>query len=389
MALVNKTFSDIITFTRASTATFFNSAGVLTSAATNAPRFDYNPATLAAQGLLIEESRANLLLQSEDFDNATWSAKTAVTITTNTTSAPNGTSTADTITEDATTNQHLTGAAASGGVSSGTTYTFSCFVKQGSGTRKVFLTSFGEGYSVFDPTTGAVVQAGGNVCTATNVGNGWWRFSAAITKTNTNSGFFIGLWSTTNNYAGDGTSSLIFWGAQLEAGAFPTSYIPTTTTALTRAADVANVNTLSPWYNASASTIYAEVAVPQLGRAARPWTVDDGSMSNIVDATISVANGFAVEAIAGGVYGGFAAATGLITANTTQKTAAVFTTSGNELACLNAGTVGSNAITLPSVSLTRLLLGRQDNGVALCGWLRRLTYYPRAFSAAELQAITS
>jgi hypothetical protein len=112
-------------------------------------------------------------------------------------------------------------------------------------------------------------------------------------------------------------------------------------------------------------------------------------MSNIVDATISVANGFAVEAIAGGVYGGFAAATGLITANTTQKTAAVFTTSGNELACLNAGTVGSNAITLPSVSLTRLLLGRQDNGVALCGWLRRLTYYPRAFSAAELQAITT
>ena len=59
MPLVSKAFGDIITFTRASTGTFFDSAGVLTSANSNIPRFDYNPSTLAAQGLLIEEQRTN------------------------------------------------------------------------------------------------------------------------------------------------------------------------------------------------------------------------------------------------------------------------------------------------------------------------------------------
>jgi hypothetical protein len=110
----------------------------------------------------------------------------------------------------------------------------------------------------------------------------------------------------------------------------------------------------------------------------------------MIDGTFSAANGFLIEAIAGGVYGGSSLATGSITANTIQKTAAVFTASGNELACLNAGAVGSASLTLPSVSLTRLLLGIQAVGVAnINGYLRRITYYPRRLSNAQLQQITA
>jgi hypothetical protein len=355
------------------------------------PRFDYNPSTLAAQGLLIEESRTNLLTYSEDQTNSNWS-KIGATISANSTTAPDAQLTADTLVEDTSTGTHRSVGLAT--ITNTTVYTVSAFAKQAGRTH--FRLAAGSGLTgevIANLSNGTVASSSGATNPSVqNVGNGWYRVSfttAASTSTSGQLSVQLVQGTSTTSYTGDGTSGVYVWGAQLEAGAFPTSYIPTTTTALTRAADVASVNTLSPWYNASASTIYAEVAVPQLGRAARPWTVDDGSMANIVDTTISVANSFAVEAIAGGVYGGFAAATGLITANTTQKTAAVFTTSGNELACLNAGTVGSNAITLPSVSLTRLLLGRQDNGVALCGWLRRLTYYPRAFSAAELQAITT
>ncbi|MFO0202364.1 MAG: hypothetical protein ACK528_04455 [Alphaproteobacteria bacterium] len=400
MALVNKNFSDIITFTRASTATFFNSAGVLTSAATNAPRFDYNPSTLAAQGLLIEESRTNLLTYSDQLNDVIW-VKTDVTVTANNTTSPDGTVNADLLTEG-TAGTAFTVNSTLATVSSGATISASLFVKRSATIQwlrfRASNTAVTNGGNVWFDIQNGVKGNETNLGSGTNTSgtitllpNGWYRISVTTTLVAGDVSALGGVCSASANGSTTRVNNSAYWawGAQLEAGAFPTSYIPTTTTALTRAADVASVNTLSPWFNASASTIYAEVAVPQLGRAARPWTVDDGSMSNIVDATISVANGFAVEAIAGGVYGGFAAATGLITANTTQKTAAVFTTSGNELACLNAGTVGSNAITLPSVSLTRLLLGRQDNGVVLCGWLRRLTYYPRAFSAAELQAITT
>ena len=380
-----------ITFTRANPiATVTNSLGLIQTVGANVPRFDYDPVTLAAKGLLIEEQRTNLFQYSEYFDDVAWS-KGGATISADSTSSPNGNNNADRLVEDTSTGDHRTFQIAS--FTSGTAYTFSVYAKaSGRNLLQLANTMAGGFASTFDLTAGTVTNTATGTATITNAGNGWYRCSVSNTSGVTgssNNQIRLVDTGTNTSYTGNGTSGIFLFGAQLEAGAFPTSYIPTTTTALTRAADVANVNTLSPWYNASASTIYAEVAVPQLGRAARPWTVDDGSMSNIVDATISVANGFAVEAIAGGVYGGFAAATGLITANTTQKTAAVFTTSGNELACLNAGTVGSNAITLPSVSLTRLLLGRQDNGVALCGWLRRLTYYPRAFSAAELQAITS
>lgn len=390
---LTKTLDPRVTFTRASTATYFDSAGVLRSAAINEPRFDYNPATLVAQGLLIEEQRTNSMLQSEDFDNATWSAKTAVTITTNTTSAPNGTLTADTITENTTTSQHLTGAGVSGGVSSGTTYTFSCFVKQGSGTRKVFLTAFGQGYSVFDPTTGNVVQASGNVCTATNVGNGWWRFSAAITKTNTNAGFFIGLWSTAANYAGDGTSSLICWGAQVEAGAFPTSYIPTTAIALTRAADLAAMTgtNFSSWYNQSEGTVSVafDVYAPSVPDGyGRVYQIDDGTLNNNI--ALLKNNGF------GSVYYGYVGVanvvqvtlfTPAILANIPVKVATAYKLNDFAQSTNGESVTTDTSGTIPTV--TQMRIGSTSGSAAMNGHIRRITYFNRRLANSELQLLSS
>ena len=369
MALVSKTFSQIITFTRASSATYFDATGTLQTATTDVPRFDYNPSTLAPLGLLIEEARTNLLLYSTEFDNAWWTANGTTVVTPNAGVAPDGTTTAELVT-DATGNltdslQRSTNIA----ISNATAYTLTAYIKLGTATDV--------GIRVRCP--GGSASNIGYFANGQDVGNGWRRVTANITSDTTGALVYFGL--------ADGT--FYIWGAQLEAGAFPTSYIPTTSIAATRAVDEASVNTLSPWYNAAASTIYAEASVPQLGRAARLWAVDDGSINNMVDATFSVSNAFTLETVAGGAYGGGSTATGSITANTIQKTAAVFTTSGNELACLNGGTVGSAALTLPSASLTRLLLGRQQSGVNICGWLRRLTYYPRALSSAELQAITT
>ena len=94
------TGASLVTFTRASSGTFTDSAGTLQTAATDVPRFDHNPTTGESLGLLVEEPRTNLLLRSEEFDNAVWNqpAPSIATVTPNAQIAPNGTLTADTFT---------------------------------------------------------------------------------------------------------------------------------------------------------------------------------------------------------------------------------------------------------------------------------------------------
>jgi hypothetical protein len=406
MALVSKTFSQIITFTRASTATFFNSAGTLTSAAVDAPRFDYNPSTLAAQGLLIEESRTNSLTYSEDFGNAAWT-KSGSTVSTDTTTAPTGTTVADSLIEDSSTGQHRVFRNATGTTNTNP-YTLSVFAKANTRTR-IYLgiaegTSFvRQGNAIFDLSAGIVVSAGsgsggatGGSATITPVGNGWYRCTYTLTLGGTDTTVFSDLnlvsTGTTISYTGDGTSGLFIWGAQLEAGAFPTSYIPTTTTALTRAQDRAVVNTLSPWYNSVAGTIYAEFAVTQPSSGANQFVarVSDNSYNNQIGDFVSTTGFAAISTASGGVFDGLASTAIAVSANTVAKFAGAY--SANDLAaCKDGGTVATDATaTIPS-GLTRFDLGSDHAGFnnVKAGYLRRITYYPRRLSNAELQAITA
>ncbi len=397
MALVNKTFSDIITFTRASTATFFNSAGVLTSAATNAPRFDYNPSTLAAQGLLIEESRANLFTYSAQFDDAAWLK--GGTISANEIVAPDGTLSADLLTAANTTFSGSLRQTPT--VTSATAYTISAFVKKNNwryvGLR--FSTStFGatEQVPFYDFDTDAVSNGGvtGATITRTLVGNGWVRLAMTFTSTSTSGTSQI--WITDSNGATApakaGTESVYVWGAQLEAGAFPTSYIPTTTTALTRAQDRAVVNTISPWYNSVAGTIYAEfsLTLPASGGNQFFTQTSDNSYNNRIVNNISSTAFPNTSTVSGGTSDGFASTAGAVTANTTVKVAAAY--ASNDLAIsLNGGTVATdNTVTIPS-GLTRFDLGSDHLGFnnVKAGYLRRITYYPTRLSNAQLQAITA
>jgi hypothetical protein len=389
VGLVDKTFSQIITFTRASTGTYFNSSGVLTSAAIDAPRFDYNPSTLAAQGLLIEEARTNLLLQSAAF-NTTWVANN-VTITADTTASPDGGTNGD----------GMLATVAGGYVSqtsqsftAGSTITLSVFAKKNA--SNFLRVELGNLVSCwFNLNTGATASnnaGSGNVLFSAKsiqaISNGWYRCVLTVT-TSTITTLLTSIYATDSDGNSSSINSSVFlWGAQLEAGAFPTSYIPTTTTALTRSADVAAVNTLSPWFNSSQGTMYAEFSIPAATASRSQATFGDGTSNErmIISNNTSLA-GTGWRIVDGGVDQADINNASSFANNATVKVAGAYAV--NDFAtCQGGGTVGTDPSgTLPTV--TALYLG--NNGVSQYAntYLRRITYYPRKLSSAELQAITA
>lgn len=229
-------------FERASSATYFDSSGVMQTAAIDVPRFSYNPETLEFEGLLIEEQGTNLLTYSEQFDNAAWE-KVSTTITANAETAPDGTVTMDKFI-----------ATSSGGISyrlvrqhgtavtSGLVYCYSVYVKAGEESVVTIRfettnSAFTFAFATFDLSSGTVSSNTAESAGIEYIGNGIYRVWATKTATATANGRAqIQLRNFT--YVGDDVSGLYIWGAQLEAGAFPTSYIKTEGTSVTREADI-------------------------------------------------------------------------------------------------------------------------------------------------------
>ena len=394
------TGASLVTFTRASSGTFVGSDGVLQTATTNEPRFDHNPTTGESLGLLPEEARTNLLLRSEEFAT-TWTA-TRASITSNSVTAPDGTTTADSLTEDTTASQtHVVTQSAS--ISTATSYTFSCFAK--ANTRPSIRLSLGSaGFTTnlaatFNLQGGTVIgTSAGVTASITPFSNDWYRCSATATSTATASTaftVFIGDSATTTNvtYTGDGTSGIYIWGAQLEAGAFPTSYIPTTSATATRAADVASItgSNFSSFYNQTEGTFFADSNQANLSPVSRIVSVSSNQTANRVIISRASASGGNINYTvtdAGITQVPTVVLGSSLAAGTSNKVAFVykaadFAGSVNGLTPVTQGTG-----TVPGV-LTQLTIG---NGEALgsnpmTGTIKRLTFWPTRLANTTLQAI--
>jgi hypothetical protein len=178
---------------------------------------------------LIQRVPWNLLQQSETFENAIWS-KTASSVSANTTTAPNGTLTADSLIEDSTNTLHIIsqGVSFAGGI-----YTASVYVKP-NGRNWVFINIAAAGSygAYFDVANGVVgtIQANITSATMTSVGNGWYRcvITANTSATSPRIAIYTARANGTNSYQGDGTSGLFIWGAQLVEGSSAQTYFPTT-----------------------------------------------------------------------------------------------------------------------------------------------------------------
>jgi hypothetical protein len=246
--------TDKLTYTGATNGTFVNRAGLIERATTDQPRFDHGPVSRQSLGLLVEDERTNLLLRSEEFQT-TWGA-TLSTVSTDTTTAPNGAATADSLIVNNTItiinahiSQDVTKPAAA------LTYSVSVYAKANQYNRITVICHdtgalSNRAIATVDLSNGTFVTSPSAVGTFSNatqgtivdVGSGWYRIGFTFT-TSTETGIRTRLSARDSSATtGDGTSGIYIWGAQLEAGAFPTSYIPTTTTALTRPVDSAVID---------------------------------------------------------------------------------------------------------------------------------------------------
>jgi hypothetical protein len=369
-----------------------------TTAVVYGPRFDYDPSTLVAQGLLIEEQRTNSLTYSEQFDNAAWS-KTASSITANAIASPDGTLTGDKLVEDTATSSHGVSAATAPITTISTSYSISIFAKQA---ERNFLQMFFTGGHVtgnpranYDLNTGTLGSVdSGITATITAVGNGWYRCVATVVAATTALRPFFNTVTSSSaarneSYTGDGTSGLFIWGAQLEAGAFATSYIPTTTAATTRSADIASIGTLSPWYNATEGTVYFESKTAQ-GSNAYPWSLFGTSTANRI-----FANYLTLDRMQSGIRVASVFEASVSTPNnsaplnTFGKGATAYKVNDFGFSWNGAAALTDTSTSLPVVQ--QLDIG--NNGALatnfLNGHLRRITYTPRRLTNAELQSLTS
>jgi hypothetical protein len=181
---------------------------------------------------------------------------------------------------------------------------------------------------------------------------------------------------------------------QLEAGAFPTSYIPTTTAAATRAADVAVMTgaNFSNWYNQNEGTVYVSSARPLLipsGSFSNLWSISDNTASERYLAyNTGTTQAMDVAVTDGGVAQATLLTTGAISANSAINLAVAY--KANDFAATRNGAAPATDTsgTLPTVD--RMYIGANHNGAGQWnGWVSRVSYFPRRLSNSELQGITA
>ena len=366
--------------------------------ATNIPRLDYfsSDGTVGCPALLVEPSAQNLALQSEAWNVSPWAATSGgqgSTVSGNVTTSPDGTTNADKLIEAATTGTHfclqnLT-------LTSGTTYTASFFVKASERTLGRFRMSGATAYWDIDFNLTLGTVTGGTNPFIQNYGNGWYRIGGTFTANQASNNFILTLRDASGNasYTGNGTNGFFVWGAQLETGSVATSYIPTTTAAVTRNADVVSVSgAVSGSIGQLSGTIYAEVDVRSFASSLQRRIISlrvDGS--NVLSLEMNVAgNGFDFIAASGGVSV-TASASGITTGIYKIAVGYNSVASGTVL-YVNGILRDTKTIAIPNLSAAVFGLGVRADGAAgtqLNGRFLDGALYTTRLSNAELAALTS
>jgi hypothetical protein len=382
---------------RASAGSYENSAGIITQAANNAPRFDYNPVSLAINGLLLEGQSTNLVPNNTNMLAGTWGT-IGINASVSATLSPDGTYDAFDIIPTAGYGYHAIWSPLGAVFTIGNVYTASFYVKP----KGYNFIQFGDanGFSiynsVFDIQNGLVVLdlSGRNACSITPKGNGVFRCAVTFTAVNSTiwpnvtPGPSLAALSNTDaaQYTADGVSGATVYGMQVEAGSIATSLIITGSTAGTRMAD-SLINTSIPWFNAAAGTFVVEFIAPSVVQAYQSVAVfSDGSSNN------------KLEIFAGGSSG-----SGLLTINSggNAYTSAGFTVTPSAIhkitlsygptvyGAIDGVAIAAIAGAVLPATINQLSIGSDSLGLQLNSQVRKFSYWNTQLSPSQiLQATT-
>ena len=287
-SLVDRVSGKSLQFTRNTTGTYVDANGIIQTSAAGEPRYTYDPVTGEELGLLVEESRTNLQFSSSDYTTNYWDFSFGITKTPNATIAPDGTLTATLIQQDTTDTIHVLGGGYgfnSGYITLNTTYTLSLYVKYYNSNKIRFMEqqtysgstngSYTKAGVIFNFETESIektIQWNGSSQSliagykVDKLPDGWYRLSLSVIPGSdyNNQRVYFGVYpqegnlstpqsipsgavgidganysslTSVTNFVGDGSTGVYIWGAQVEAGSSSTSYIPTTSSTVTRDPD--------------------------------------------------------------------------------------------------------------------------------------------------------
>ena len=378
-------------------ATRVNKDGLIETTVADQARLNYDPSNPQDPHLLLEPERRNQFTNSENLANIDF--RNNSTVTTDNIIAPNGSLTADKTTQ--TSGGYLRETVS---VSNGTTYSFSVFLKKGDLRYAVVRSLFSQNgttpansNNVFDLDNGSVIYTGTDVISASieAYSNDWYRCSFVSLASGTSSASFIDFYfsSSSSSTQSSGTAGFGYgWGMQLEAGSYPTSYIPTTI-AVTRTADFVSGGGDANLFNDSEGTLFVEAKVPDNNTSIiSAINISDGTLAN----RVLFQWGGALNRLRTYVVVSYSNQT-LIETNSYNtenylKIAVRYKT--NDVAFYVNGTkidFDDNANTFPNGTLDTIDFtnGNLGSDYYFNGSLKQLMYFDTALTDAELIALTS
>lgn len=371
-------------FTRASTATYVDSDGLIKTAASGEARIDY--LDNADGHLLLEPSRTNFLTYSEGFSDGYWQ-KSGTDVVSGQVS-PTGNTDAFKLVEDTSTGHFIRRSNVS--IVAGMK-TMSIFAKA-AGRDWILLwngvDNSGRYFNIKDGYIGGTRSGTPVNSSIDDIGNGWYRCSMTINSSNTSfqNQIYLSNADGSFSYTGDGTSGVYIYGSQLEAGSYPTSYIPTSGSAVTRVADVCEGAGSSDVFNDSEGVLYAEIAALDEAQVVTAISISDSSISDRV----------LIALVAGEMRGQFVSTGNNIAKDTTGVVIENF----NKIACsytattfkvfvngLQIGTTG--AVTASMSGVREIAFDRGDSQIDFQGKVKEVRVYNTALSDSELETLTT